>query len=33
MRFTHHGTGDFMQNPSRFLTELPKEVYEEIRVQ
>jgi DNA helicase-2/ATP-dependent DNA helicase PcrA len=33
MRFTQRGNGDFMQRPSRFLTELPPEVFEELRVQ
>lgn len=32
MRFGQRGTGDFYQTPSRFLTELPKQVYEELKV-
>ncbi len=33
MRFAQRGNGDFMQTPSRFLSELPDTVFEELRVQ
>ena len=33
MRFAQRGSGDFMQSPSRFITELPNNVFEELRVQ
>jgi hypothetical protein len=32
MRFSQRGTGDFMQTPSRFLAELPRDVFEEVKV-
>ena len=33
MRFAQRGAGDFMQTPSRFISELPDGVFEELRVQ
>jgi len=32
MRFGQRGTADFMQTPSRFISELPHDVYEEMKV-
>jgi DNA helicase II / ATP-dependent DNA helicase PcrA len=32
MRFAQRGSGDLYQTPSRFITELPADVYEELRV-